>query len=218
MAAKKSSYEAIKKGGDPRKDSSGGGNWLKLESGQMADVVALVGIDDIIACEQCAIWLDEGNSPVWVYTGPEDPSHDLKVDRRYRAYLPVLAILGNEIQVWSMGKSSHMQLLDIADAGGDLKGMELRIKRTGSGLATRYSIVPKGMRRDVDDIEEVDVIAMLGPITPDEVKEMLAKKLNKESYEEVVATYRGKKARSTAMGKRAKAEAEEESIDDIELV
>lgn len=228
--AKSKAYEPIKTGSDPRKDAKGtgaggsGGQWLKVEAGQAIDVTILVNTDEILACEQCAIWRDEGNSPVWVYTGPDDPSHDLKgVDRRYRAYLPILS--EGEVKIWSMGKSSHMQLLDISDAGGALKGMVVRIKRTGQGLATRYSVVPTGKRRDVSKVEEVDVIPLLGPLTTEGVQELIAEKFELEDYEEVLALYRGKKDRSTRVSKRKAEEAEEmekfdsdDDDDDLELI
>jgi hypothetical protein len=220
MAAKKSGYEAVRSGVDPRKDGTGGGkNWLKIESGEAVDVVCLVSTDDILAVEQCAIWLEDGeNSPVWVYTGPEDPSHDLKVDRTYRAYLPVL--VDGEPKVWSMSKTSHKMLLDIADAGGELKGSLLRIKRTGSGKATRYSIVPRGKRKDVSSVEEVDVISMLGPITSEEVREMLVTRFNKEDYEELVESYTGKKAAKSKAAAKVKVDDDDdlEDLDETELI
>jgi hypothetical protein len=229
MPAKKTGtkFNPVKSGYDPRKDGSDGTAtaWLKIEPNSSVDAVVLVEAEEILACEQCAIWLDAGNSPVWVYTGPDDPSHDLGVDRRYRAYLPVL--VDGEVKVWSMGKMAHVQLLDIADASGELKGLEIRIKRTGSGLTTRYSVVPKGKRHDVSRIEEPDVIAMLGPITSEEVREMITEKLGKASYDEVLASYKGSTKRkvgsaeivdkkSGLKGKPDETE-EEESLDSVEL-
>lgn len=175
------------------------------------DCIVLIEAEEILAVEQCAIWLETGNSPVWVYTGPDDPSHDLGVDRRYRAYLPVL--VGGEVKIWSMGKMAHVQLLDIADASGELKGLEIRIKRTGSGLSTRYSIVPRGKRHDVSRTEEPDVLSMLGPITSDDVKDMITEKLGKGSYEEVLSAYRGSGRTKTGRTVLPK----EESLDEVSL-
>lgn len=235
MPAKRAStkFNPVKSGYDPRKDGDGEKNtaWLKIEPNSSVDAIVLCEAEDILACEQCAIWLDAGNSPVWVYTGPDDPSHDLGVDRRYRAYLPV--VVDGEVKVWSMGKMAHVQLLDIADASGELKGLEIRIKRTGSGLTTRYSVVPKGKRHDVSRIEEPDIITMLGPITSEEVREMITEKLGKGSYEEVLSSYKGSTKRKVGSaevsemkpgrtGRKAKVtedapEDEEESLDDVPL-
>lgn len=212
-ASKGTSFSPIKTGHDPRKDSARQA-WLKVESNSYVDCTILVEVDEIIAVEQCAIWLDDGNSPVWVYTGPEDPSHALKVDKSYRAYLPVL--VDGEAKVWSMGKMAHTTLLDIADAQSSVKGLNVRIKRTGAGLATRYSITPKGTRRDVDEVPEVDVVAMLGPITTDEVKEMLAEKFGKASYEEFLSSYEGK-GKTAGKAKAKKDEDDTEDLEDVKL-
>jgi hypothetical protein len=222
----KSGFSPVRAGSDPRKDSlvSGvnSGMWLTLQPNEAVNVVCLVEASDILACDQCAIWLDEGNSPVWVYTGPEDPSHDLNIDRRYRAYLPILS--DKEPKVFSMGKSVHMAILDIADAVGSIAGVEFRIKRTGSGLATRYTVAQTGKRYDVSKQPEVDVIALLGPITPEGVRELLCTKLGKGSYEDVVASYRGKTkpARTTAKPStkpsKFRKDEEEEDLEELELL
>jgi hypothetical protein len=229
MAAKRKSSGGISVGGDPRK-SGGSNSWLSIGPNSYADVTALVEVEDIVACEQCAIWLEEGNSPVWVYSGADDPSHDLKIDRRYRAFLPVL--VEGEVKVWPMGKGAHGQLLDIADAGGRLQGMDLRIKRTGSGLGTRYNVVPRGSRTDIDRFDEVDVISMLGPLDLDGIQDLIAERLGKESYEDVLDSYKGKslprksekvkeKTVAAPKGRHEKSNAdeeEEEDLDALELV
>jgi hypothetical protein len=208
-------FSPVKAGYDPRKDEKGGGGWLTIKGGEAVDVTVLVEAKDILACEQCAIWLDEGTSPVWVYTGPDDPSHDLGVEKRYRAYLPVL--VEGEPKIWSMGKQAHGQILDVADAGGSIKGAIIRIKRTGEGLKTRYSIVPRGKKSDVSKVEEVDVIAQLGPLDPEEVKEMIAKRFGHEDYETFLAASRGKKLGRGSKGVAKTRVGEEDEIEDLEL-
>lgn len=201
MASK--TYEAIRKGVDPR-NSGGGSNgdgekvrWFKLQAGEVKDLVILVEAEDIIATEQCAIWMKDGNSPVWIYTGPEDPCHELGIKRTYKAYLPVIELIDgklDEVAIWAVSKQVHIALLDIADASGELKGLEVRVKRTGTSLATRYSVVPRGKRRDVSRVEEVDILPQLGPLTSDGVKEHIARKLGEDSYDDVLDKYRGKAA------------------------
>lgn len=216
-------YEPLKKGIDPRTvgdGDEGAVRWLKLEPNTHTDVTALVNVDDIIATEQCAIWLGEDEramglkSPVWVYTGAGDPSHDLGVERSYKAFLPVLH--DGEVKVWSMGKSAHRQILDAADAAGDLAGMNLRIKRTGSGKSTRWSVTPRGTRTKIDHIEEVDVPSMLGPLTVAGVQELIAERLKKPSYLDVVHAYRGS---TTFRGaKPARTTEDDETVETVKLI
>lgn len=218
-------YDVVRSGVDPRKDGKNG-QWLKLESNQYVDAAILVDADDILVTDQCAIWLDDGNSPVWVYTGPDDPYHDfVGVEKRYRAYLPLIITSAEgqgEVRVWSMGKQAHGQLLDMVDAGAELQGMEIRIKRTGSNINTRYSIVQRGKRVDTSKIPEVDVLGMLGPLTSEGAREHLATKLNMP-YEEIVRRYKGRKITKTALKKDGPAsvdkaiENDEDELDDLEL-
>lgn len=215
----KAKFSPIKTGYDPRTETGGsngeGPSWLKLKPGEAVDVTALIEVDEIIACEQCAIWMEDGNSPVWVYTGPDDPFHDMKVDRRYKAFLPVLQ--DGEVKVWGITKTVHRQILDIAEGSGELKGMNLRIKRNGGGLSTRYSVVPKGTRTKVSHIEEVNIIPLLGPLTPEEARELIAKKLGKDSYEEVLDLLAGRAATTRRAAAAAAESEEEEEIDNLEL-
>lgn len=216
MAAGKG-FSPVRKGSDPRDKSNDGnsekGRWFKLQSGEVKDLVVLVEAEDILATEQCAIWMKDGNSPVWVYTGPDDPCHELGVKRTYKAYLPILELVDGkpgDVAIWAISKQVHIALLDIADASGELKGLELRVKRTGTALATRYSVVPRGKRRDVRGVEEVDVIASLGPLTSEGVKEHIARKLGEDSYDDVLEKYRGKAGNSSVSRESATLALEED--------
>jgi hypothetical protein len=224
--SKHESYTPLKKGYDPRDDGTEENSvaWLKLDINSYVDVTVLVDVDDIIATEQCAIWLEADDraagmrSPVWVYVGRDDPSHDLEVTKTYRAFLPVLH--EGEVKVWPMGKMAHRQLLDVADAGGDLAGLDIRIKRTGGGKATRYSVASRGTRTKISHIEEVDVPSMLGPLTVEGVRELIAERLKKKDYDEVLRAYRGNMAvkREGTKPKKAKEEEEDEDLDSVKLI
>lgn len=238
MAAKKPVYNPVKSGYDPRKDAENRENqqrmWFKPQAGETVAITMLANTEDILNCEQCAIWLDTGTSPVWVFMGPDDPSIELGVDRRYRAYIPLM-IGDDEPQLWSVGKGVHGQLLDIADASGGLKGLVIQLKRMGNGLATRYSLVPTGKRKKVDNIEEIDVISLLGPLDVEEIRTMIAERLGMADYDAVVEYYKGqggvpgqktgvssgKKAKPSiqpSRGRHPSTTTEEEDLEDVELL
>ena len=206
-----SRFEPVKKGYDPRSSSSSGGMYFKLDPGESTDITILSGADEILSCEQCAIWLDEGSSPVWVYTGGDDPSNDLGIPRAYRAYVSILE--GDEPKVWSMSKTVHNALLDISDAGSLEAGSVIRVKRTGSGLKTRYSVIPRGKSKDVSEVKMPDIIASLGPITSEEVWEMMQDKLGM-SREDIIIRYgkRKPKAKKTVL-----ADDEDDSLEEVDL-
>lgn len=223
---KKSGFSPVKTGIDPR-IADAPKKWMKIDPNSSVDFTCLVEVDEIVSCEQCAIWLTEGNSPVWVYLGAEDPSHDLGIAKRYRAFLPVL--VEGEVQVLPMGIQIHKQLMEIADAIGSIKGQDFRMKRTGSGIATRYMVTNKATRKDISDIDEVDVIAMLGPLTVDGVHQLIAERLGVPDYEAVLAMGKGKtitaalgkKTPAAERGKHVRPETEDEELpeeEDVRLI
>ena len=206
-----SKFEALKKGYDPRGTSTSGEMYFKLGPGESTDIVILSGADEILSCEQCAIWLDEGSSPVWVYTGGDDPSNELGLPRAYRAFVSILE--EGEAKVWSMSKTVHNALLDISDAGSLEPGVVVRVKRTGAGLKTRYSIVPRGKTKDISDVKLPDIIASLGPITSEDVWVMMTDKLGM-TQEDIIIRYgkRKPKARKTVL-----ADDEDDSLEEVDL-
>ena len=206
-----SEFTPIKKGFDPRSDKSSGGMYFKLGPGEQADIVILSGADEILSCEQCAIWLDEGNSPVWVYTGGDDPSNTLGLPRAYRAYVGILQ--DGEAKVWSMSKTVHNAILEISDAGALEPGAMVRVKRTGAGLKTRYSIVPRGKSKDISKVEMPDIIESLGPITSEDVWDMMVDKLGMDR-ETIVVRYGKKKAKPK---KTVLADDEDDSLEEVDL-
>jgi hypothetical protein len=184
-----------------------------LEAGDSVDIVPLVEKDDILTCDQCAIWLDEGSSPFWVYTGPRDPSHDLKLDKGYRAFMPLM--VDGEVKIWSMGKRVHSSLLDIAEAIGSLAGQIIRVKRTGSGFKTAYTVVQRGKRKDISEIEVPDIFSFLGPLTSDGVKDMLVSKFDMP-YPKIVEKYKKQPEKKAAPVEEDKDLIDVVSKDDME--
>jgi hypothetical protein len=226
--ASKGGFSPVTSGYDPRTEPKRSGDgesspYLSIKDGESVDVVVLVDKKELLKFDQCAIWLEDGkNSPVWVYTGEDDPSHELGVDRRYRAILPVYVNSKDhpaygESKIWSMGKQSHEQILEIADAGTRLAGTVIRIKRTGVKLKTKYNILPLGKRKDVSGIPEVDVLSLLGPLTSDGVRELIAEKFGKDSYEEFLESYTGNPSKgSTVKASPKKASPKKAALPDVE--
>jgi hypothetical protein len=189
----------LTRGGDPRGQGNGNGEFgpqfLKIDPNSYVDVTVLCEPEEIISVENCAIWLEKGSgiSPSWVYIGADDPSHELvDVERRYKAYLPVLS--EGEVRIFSMSKKIHSDMLEVADAiGGEFRGQNIRIKRTGQALQTRYQIIARPTRTDVDDVEEVDIIPALGPLDREGIEKLICLRLNAADFDEVLERYEGKK-------------------------
>lgn len=223
--ASKQKFSPIKTGVDPRTRAQDENRvrFLQLKDGEFAKVVVLVDSDEIISIEQCAIWKDDGNSPVWTYLGEEDPSHDLDIKRVYRAFLPVLTEDGEQ-KLFAMGKQNHSLIMEIAESMGELAGGEIRIKRVGTKLNTRYHITSTGNRKDISKQPDVDILSILGPLTIPGVQALIAEKLGVESYQDVLDMYKGKSSSpaktATSNGKskpKPVVEEDEEEDEDLEL-
>lgn len=202
----------IRRGYDPRKEVSGG-SWLKIEANATIDIIPLIEAIEIISCEHCTLWLDEGRSPSWIFTGKNDPSIPLNVDRGHKAFLPV--VVDNEVKVWQMSKTVHNMILDLSENLDDrLKGQIIRVRRTGTGRQTKYTLTPRGKMKDVSGFDEVDVVSMLGPVTSDGVTEMLEERFGMP-LDEIVKEYR-QPDKAKKSDKPKKADSDDDGDGDID--
>lgn len=168
----------IKVGKAPSKPGSRGDDGLRsmfwsAPADTVVEAKVLVGVDQIVSAEQCAIW-KINPAPIWVYSGTGDPADALNIRPGYRAFLPIL--IKDEdgkpiIKLWSMSIGCHRQIAEIAEALGDIAGHIIRIKREGSGLSTKYSILPIGKKVAItEDVPTVDqIIELMGPFDREEI-------------------------------------------------
>lgn len=219
-------------GYDPRNDKSGsnGDNFgfVTIPDGESKELVPLVNKEDIIRYEQVGIWVKGvKNPPTWPYTGDQDPMHDLGLKKTYRAILPVLEIDSETgdatVKAWGISKTVHSALLEIADEHGQLRGLPIKVRRTGKELQTKYNLTARAKRRNVDDVAEPDVIPLIGPLTLEGVREMIAKRFDKDSYETFLSEFKGKRKGASAPAAKADDDEDDEdgddklSLDDLEL-
>lgn len=213
----------IKTGYDPRNEPKGGGNgdgpgFLNLKDGEHCTVAILVDKDEIISIKQCAIWRSKGErSPVWTYSGENDPSHQLGIVPNYRAFLPVKDVKTGTVSVWAMSKTVHGQVLELSETIA-LKGAIVRIKRTGVEKQTKYAVTNTGQRATLKNTAEVNVIDLLGPLTPEGAQELIAKAYEYATYEEFLFHEKGiKPVKKTGGKKAADIQVEEEPEDELVL-
>lgn len=157
---------------------SGSSKFLKLKAGKAIEVVPLTGVEGILSFNQHALWLDEGNSPIWPCFGkPWCPGEIIGDKARFRALLLVVTKDDPDTEmILPMGSSMFKQMVAVEDAiGGSMKGQVIRVLRTGEGLATKYNIIPTGRRIKVTGDPDTNLMEHIGPTTPEEVIEMLEK-------------------------------------------
>lgn len=225
----------VKIGAKPEATGEGGDSvFFTIAADEMIECKVLVNVDEIVSVEQCALWNHYNPSPVWVFIGPSDPSHDLGIKSGYRAFLPISFTLDGEkvVRLWSMSKTSHRQIAEIAEMSGSLKGQVLRIKRTGSGMKTQHTIVPIGKRVKItENVPSVEtIIDLLGPYSREEIISLIEQRTNEDwsaVVEKVSKATKGakpKKGTKTAVEKKKVEvvtlddEDEDEELEEIEEV
>ncbi len=171
----------IKKGREAVEQATEGNGqiWLKLADGDSFEIVAIGGVEEIISFDQHAFWLDEGNSPIFPCLQSDDcPGCMLKNDPRFKAIMPIMIKNdgGQQERLIIFGKAVMRALADAEDAVGDsLHGHILRYSRKGSGMTTKYAVIPTGRTAKVPTIEEfaLQPIDHIGPTTREEIIDVL---------------------------------------------
>lgn len=195
--------------------SSKSGDYIKLEDGEYVDVVMLTDFDTpdgeefdgkngIIAYQQYQVWLnpapESGVSPMFpLLPGKHDvgatlnsaiPDPTKRIQPRFTALALVGVIEDGELvseSIWRMTTRVFKDLAETADTLGQIKGQVLRIKRTGSGLKTKYSIVVKGQQVEVEGEPETNLLDSVGNFDPDATAEELEAHIIREILEPVQA-------------------------------
>lgn len=154
--------------------------FLKLESGKPIEIVPLTGVDGILSYNQHAIWLDDGDSPMFpCFAQPWCPGEIIGDKPKFRAMLVCVTRDEPDRQViLPMGVSLYKQLLANQDAvGSSIKGRVIKITKTGEKLSTRYTALLTGrvMKKIAETSVDINLVEHIGETDPDVVVEMLKK-------------------------------------------
>lgn len=116
--------------------------WLRWESGEKKEVL----IQSDKSEKRLVHWTGEmyedceGKGCVWCRE---------KVKRVARYAVEALA--GDDVWTWEMAGLVWKQLKDVAEEYGGLRGLRLKVKRTGEYLKTRYTLIPLGQASMPDE-------------------------------------------------------------------
>jgi hypothetical protein len=168
----------FKKGVDSLASGALGGgrtDYVKVKPGESVIFTPLVELDDLISVDSHGFWSIE---PAVIVPCTHDscPACELGNTPRYRAYMPVYTNTG-DVQTLSTGISVIKQLIAIEpELDNNIVGKVFKLTRTGSGLSTRWMIMPLGKSIEIpDDLEIPTVKDMIGATTREEVVEALQK-------------------------------------------
>lgn len=137
-----------------RKGPSGGkksNDFIAVKEDEPVTVVPVLPTGEIVSIDLHAFW---AVNPAVTFACIKDtddagdgcPGCMLDDKAGYRAFLPVLDGEG-ELKVFPFGISVERQLVTLEDELGSIVGKKLRIRRTGTGLSTKYQVINTG--RDV---------------------------------------------------------------------
>jgi hypothetical protein len=152
--------------------SSGNSEFLGIKPDESVTIAPLAGIEDMISIDQHVFWVDGGSSPMFPCIGEGCPGCAMGDSPRYRASLPVLTKEDGP-KIFSFGTQVARQLSEIASELGNLKGAMLKVKRTGSGLKTSYTVVAVGKSVKTEGVKVPDVEKAIGPTTREEIVKLL---------------------------------------------
>lgn len=157
----------------------GEGKFLSIKPDTVAKFVPLVGTKDAISWMEHIIWSDGGNSPRFPCIRDVDKCPGCEAGNKagYRTVMPVVDIENKVIKYFSFGSTIANQLVAIEEAGTDIVGQLISVKRQGAGLSSKYTVAsaPKrfNVTRFLEQYDENDLIASLGPATREGILEMM---------------------------------------------
>jgi len=160
----------IRKGKDAL-PQSGESRFLKVPEGEAVTIVPLTGLDNLISIDQHAFW-DITPGVLVPCTGNGCPACALGNKPSFRAFLPVMT-KENGTKIFSFGISVLRQLESLEEELGSLAGQAIKVRRHGSGLATKYTVIAVGKKVPTKDVEVPDIIAAIGPTDNEGIERVL---------------------------------------------
>lgn len=153
MCAAKKAKSIIRRG--PSGDR-GSKDFITLKDGDTVTIVPILATSEIMSIDLHAFWEINPAVTFACLSGTDEdcPGCDLGDEPGYRAFLPVLDGDG-EMKVFPFGIGVERKLTALEDEIGDITGLRLRVKRTGSGLKTKYEVINTGKREEVE-VEDDD--------------------------------------------------------------
>lgn len=152
-------------------DSFQEGHFLKVSADESVTFVPLVGLDDMVSAKQHEFW-DTNPAFIAPCVGRGCPACALGNTPRFKAFLPIQTKEGQS-KIYAFGIKVYRQLEEIESELGTIQGKVLKVRRSGQGRNTSYTIIATGKTAKLDNAEPIDLLSVLG----DETKESMTAKL-----------------------------------------
>lgn len=136
--------DVFKKGKSAAPATKGSGKFVKVSEDESLAIVPLVELDELTSVDQHEFW-DVNPAVLFPCIGEGCPACEAGNKPKYKAFLPVMSTDG-ESKIFAFGISIERQIEEISEETGGIKGMVLKIRRSGSGFSTRYTVVATGKK------------------------------------------------------------------------
>jgi hypothetical protein len=137
--------------------SSGRGNktFIAVKEDEPVTIVPILPTEQIVSIDLHAFWTVNPAVTFACLDGTDEgcPGCELGDKAAYRAFLPVLDSEG-DMKMFAFGISVERQLVTLEEELGEIVGLKLRVKRTGTGLATKYQVINTGKNTEVEVTEK----------------------------------------------------------------
>lgn len=179
--------------------------FIVVKEDEPANIVPILPTGEIISIDLHAFWAVNPAVTFACIKNSDDagdgcPGCKLGDKAGYRAFLPVLDSEG-EMKVFAFGISVERQLVTLEDELGSIVGKKLRIKRTGSGLGTKYQVINLGKEVDTSEVDT------------EEAAEFVEGQIEVKDRSKIIEELRA----AGLMGAKKKGEEEEEEVEEEEL-
>lgn len=172
MSPRKSPTASVFRKGAEAAPSGGGeaSKFIKVPEGESVSIVPLVNLDDLVSIDQHEFW-DINPALLFPCIGSGCPACAAGNKPKYKAFLPVLANGDSTTpKLYAFGISVERQLETIAEEVGEIQGLVIKVRRTGSGFNTRYSVVPTGKKVKIDGVEAPRAEEEITVLSADEIE------------------------------------------------
>lgn len=130
--------------------------FVKVKADEPVSFVPLVPLDEMTSIDQHEFW-DTNPALIFPCIGSKVcPACKAGNKPKYKGFLPVMLRDEAEPKILAFGITVERQIGSIAEEIGDITGQVFRLKKTGTGMTTKYTIVPTGKKVDVSKVEIIN--------------------------------------------------------------
>lgn len=155
------------------KAAGGGGDsgvYVRAKEDEALTFVPLHELDQMLSVDQHEYW-DTNPAVIFPCIGQATcPACKSGNKAKYKGFMSVMANGEAVAKILPFGLSIERQLVEIASELGSIKGSVFKLRRTGSGLSTKYTVVAIGKKVDVSTVEALNIEDHINVLTAAEIK------------------------------------------------